>query len=129
MNLRLINDARRFYETGLGFEFSRTLFEGRVAELDAAGTKLYLIQQAQGSTAVKGTGIRRDYASHWTPVHLDVLVEDLEAVLEKALDAGATQSGATGIHRWGKLAPLRDPFGHGVCLLQLLGEGYDLVED
>ena len=120
--------ARRFYETGLGFAFSRLLFDGAVAELTAGGTKLYLIEQEQGSTAVAGTAIARDYASHWTPVHLDVLVEDIEEALARALGAGAAQNGDIKAYRWGRLAPLRDPFGHGVCLLQFLGEGYDLVE-
>ena len=120
--------ARQFYETGLGFEFSRMLFEGAVAELTAAGNKLYLIEQKQGSTAVVGTAIARDYSSHWTPVHLDVLVEDIDVALANALGAGATQNGEINVYQWGKLATLRDPFGHGVCLLQFLGDGYDLVE-
>lgn len=120
--------ARQFYEDGLGFDFSRLLFDGGVVELNASGTKLYLIEQEQGSIAVNGTAIARDYASHWTPVHLDVLVEDMDVALAKALDAGATLKGDIKVYQWGKLAPLRDPFGHGICLLQFLGEGYDLVE-
>lgn len=123
-----LRTARRFYEVGLGFEFSRMLFDGSVAELTAAGTKLYLIEQKQGSTAVKGTAIARDYSSHWTPVHLDVLVEDIDVALANALDAGATLNCEINTYQWGKLAALRDPFGHGVCLLQFLREGYDLVE-
>lgn len=121
--------ARRFYEAGLGFAFSRMLFGGAVAELQAADTKIYLIEQEQGSVAVSGTATTRDYASHWTPVHLDVLVDDVDAALEQALKAGATQTGDINTHRWGKLAALRDPFGHGVCLLQFLNGGYDQVED
>lgn len=121
--------ARQFYEVGLGFEYSRLLFGGGVVELNAAGTKLYLIEQEQGSIAVKGTAIARDYASHWTPVHLDVLVEDMDVALARALDAGATLSGDIKVYEWGKLAALRDPYGHGICLLQFLGDGYDLVED
>lgn len=121
--------ARQFYEAGLGFEFSRILFEGSVAELTAAGTKLYLIEQKQGSIAVKGTSIARDYSSHWTPVHLDVLVEDIEVALANAVGAGAILNGEINMYRWGKLASLRDPFGHGVCLLQFHGKGYDLVQD
>ena len=121
--------ARHFYEAGLGFAFSRMLFDGAVAELLSADTKIYLIEQEQGSIAVHGTSIARDYASHWTPVHLDVLVDDMDVALEKALEAGATQRGDISTRQWGKLATLRDPFGHGVCLLQFLGDGYDQVED
>ncbi len=120
--------ARRFYETGLGFTFSRMLFGAAVAELQAADTKIYLIEQEQGSVAVSGTAMTRDYASHWTPVHLDVLVDDMDVALDKAVAAGAIQHGEVKTHPWGKLAALRDPFGHGVCLLQFLGGGYDQVE-
>jgi len=28
---------------------------------------------------------------------------------------------------WGQLAMLSDPFGHGFCLLQFTGRGYDAV--
>lgn len=91
--------------------------------------KLYLVEQKQGSIAVKGTSIARDYSSHWTPVHLDVLVEDIEVALANAVGAGAILNGEINIYQWGKLAALRDPFGHGVCLLQFQGKGYDLVQD
>ena len=124
-----LRTARQFYEAGLGFEFSRMLFEGSVAELTAAGTKLYLIERKQGSIAVDGTAIAREYSSHWTPIHLDVLVEDIEAAMAQAIGAGATLNGKINSFQWGKLAALRDPFGHGVCLLQFIGAGYDLVAE
>ncbi len=30
-------------------------------------------------------------------------------------------------HKWGKMAVLADPFGHGFCLLQFQGRGYDEI--
>jgi len=120
--------ARRFYEDGLGFVFERRLFEGSVLELKGGGTAVYLIERGAGSMAVPGRGIKRDYRDHWTPVHLDVIVKDIDVALERALDAGATLPGSVSDFDWGRLAPLRDPFGHGVCLLQFRGGGYDLVE-
>ncbi len=125
--------GRAFYEGGLGFGFVRLLFGGAVAELRAQGTGIYLIEQTAGSVALtganEGAAIRRDYGDHWTPVHLDVVVEDLDQALRRALAAGAVQCGEVAVRDWGKLAPLRDPFGHGVCLLQFLGAGYDQVAD
>ena len=29
--------------------------------------------------------------------------------------------------RWGKIAMLADPFGHGLCLIQFLNSGYDEI--
>ena len=28
-------------------------------------------------------------------------------------------------HEWGRIAHLSDPYGHGICILQFLGRGYD----
>ena len=35
----------------------------------------------------------RDYVRHWTPIHCDVVVDDLDLALARALDAGAAQEG------------------------------------
>ena len=121
--------ATSFYQDGLGFEMRRTLFGGTVAELSAGGVAVYLIEQGQGTKAVLNSSLVRNYSNHWTPVHLDILVEDMEASLAKALAAGATQSGDLSRNEWGNLAALRDPFGHGVCLLEFVGSGYDAVAD
>jgi len=33
--------------------------------------------------------VTRDYGRHWTPVHIDFVVDDVEAALRRAVDAGA----------------------------------------
>ncbi len=118
-----------FYRDGLGFTLLRTLFGGAVAELDADGTRLYLIEAEAGSNAVPGEAAPRTYGPHWTPVHLDVVVDELEPALARALAAGATRSGTDPDRDWGTVIPLRDPFGHGVCLIQFREGGYDQVAD
>jgi hypothetical protein len=30
---------------------------------------------------------------------------------------------------WGKIVVLSDPFGHGLCLIEFLGRGYDEVAE
>lgn len=124
-----LGKAVKFYKDGLGFVGTRTLFAGVVAELAAETTKIYLIQHDPGSLAVPNTTISRSYGPHWTPVHLDVVVDDLAVALAKALEAGATLSGDIMTREWGRLAPIRDPFGNGICLIQLHPGGYDRVED
>lgn len=123
-----VETAVTFYNEGLGIDFQRWLFEGAVAEMASGGIHIYLIQQDPGSVAVEGTDIRRDYSTHWTPVHLDVVVDDLEAALQRAIEAGAISNGEIVRSDYGRLAALRDPFGHGVCLLQFEDGGYDRVE-
>jgi hypothetical protein len=30
-------------------------------------------------------------------------------------------------HRWGRIARMADPFGHGICFIKFLGCGYDEI--
>lgn len=114
-----------FYTAGLAFRLRRQLFEGRVAELTSPAGTVFLIEQATGSPAVPGTTIARDYASHWTPVHLDLAVDDLDAAVARVEAAGATPSGPRADLPFGRIAPMRDPFGHGFCLIEFSELDYD----
>ena len=87
-----------------------------------------LLVNAPGSPAT-AAGDRRTYARHWTPVHLDLAVEDIDAAVKKAVAAGATLEKPVATKRWGKLAVLADPFGHGFCFIQFHGRGYDEIAD
>jgi len=62
---------------------------------------------------------------HWTPVHLDWPVPDLDAAVRRAKAKGATLDGDIQEKKWGRLAILADPFGNGFCLLEYRGRGYD----
>jgi predicted enzyme related to lactoylglutathione lyase len=62
-----------------------------------------------------------------SPVHLDFVVPDLEAALKAALAAGASLEREPATHKWGKIALLADPFGHGLCLIEFIGRGYDEI--
>ncbi|HET8734435.1 MAG TPA: VOC family protein [Anaeromyxobacteraceae bacterium] len=73
----------------------------------------------------EGPGPRRDFSRHWTPVHLDLVVPDLEAAVERDVAAGARLERPIVVRKWGRMANLADPFGHGLCLLQFEGRGYD----
>ena len=84
---------------------------------------LYLLQKAPGSVGAGNS--KREYQRHWMPMHVDVVVDQLEPALERALAAGAIQEGLIREADWGRIVPLADPFGHGWCLLQFLGRGYD----
>ncbi|HWO10556.1 MAG TPA: VOC family protein [Polyangiaceae bacterium] len=118
--------ATRFYVDAFGFRLGRRLGDAGT-ELLGASVPLYLLQQPAASEAAPGSGARRTYARHWTPVHLDVVVADIGAARERALAAGARAEGEVSRHAWGYMARLADPFGHGVCLLQLEPGGYDAI--
>ncbi|MBX3726779.1 MAG: VOC family protein [Xanthomonadales bacterium] len=118
--------AERFYTAAFGLRPGRR-FGDDALELLGGPAPVYLLAKAAGSAAVPEGGAMRDYARHWTPVHLDIAVEDLDAALARALAAGARLERPVAEQRWGRLALLADPFGHGFCLIQFLGRGYDEI--
>jgi predicted enzyme related to lactoylglutathione lyase len=120
--------AVAFYAQAFGLVRSRSLFEGTVAEMTGAPSTIYLLQKDAGSPPSPGSKQRRDYARHWTPVHLDFIVDALEPALERALAAGARVEGSVESFEWGRQAVMSDPFGNGFCLIQWLNGGYDAVE-
>ncbi len=69
----------------------------------------------------------RDYRRHWTPVHLDFVVTDIIAAVQRAQSLGARVEQGIKEQAWGRIALLADPFGHGFCLLEFKGRGYDEV--
>ena len=85
--------AIRFYTAALGLTHSRTL-DDDVAELTGASATLYLLQKDSGTTAVRAPPVDRDYGRHWTPVHFDLVVPDVDAAAARALAAGAKQETA-----------------------------------
>ena len=117
--------GERFYCDGLGLKVGRR-FEGWV-ELVGAAAPIYLLPKPAGSAASPASAQKRDYGRHWTPVHLDFVVADIGAAVDRALKAGATLERAAAQHAYGLLALLADPFGNGFCLLQFTGRGYDEI--
>jgi predicted enzyme related to lactoylglutathione lyase len=118
----------QFYREALGLRVGRRLGVGFV-ELLGGSSPIYLLQKQSGSETSSLSGERRDYARHWTPVHLDFVVDDLEMAITRALIAGAKLEAPFTIEVYGKLALLSDPWGHGFCLLQFTGRGYDEIAE
>lgn len=113
--------AERFYVAAFGLKPTRR-FGADGVELSGWPVKLYLLQKAAGTVGA-GEDVRR-YDRHWSPVHLDVVVPDIDIALARALAAGARAETAVKTAAWGRIVTLADPFGHGVCLVQFLNQGY-----
>jgi len=125
-----VDDLERgvaFYQSAFGFTLRRRLFDGTVAEMTGASSSVYLLTRPSGSSASPNVAAPRDYRRHWTPVHVDFEVEDIEAAVQRALSCGAKLEGGIQTFTWGRIAMMSDPFGHGFCILQFLGAGYDNV--
>lgn len=116
--------AEAFYTDAFGLTVSRRFGEGGL-ELSGLPTKLYLLEKPEGSVGAGDD--RRRYGRHWTPVHLDIVVDDLDTALSKALAAGAVVDAEPRTDVWGKIVLLADPFGNGFCLIEFLNRGYDEI--
>lgn len=121
-----LDKAVAFYRAALGLRVARRFGDGGV-EMLGASAPVYLLVKPAGSPASSATAQLRDYRRHWTPVHLDIVVEDVAAAVAKAVAAGVTLEGEIRTHNWGQIALLADPFGNGFCLLRFLGRGYDEI--
>ena len=117
-----------FYTKGFGLEIGRR-FGHDAVELLGATAPIFLLAKPNGTVASPHSRHLRSYARHWTPVHLDFVVDEIDGAVDRARNAGARLEGQVRTNNWGKIAMLADPFGHGICLIQFLGRGYDEIAD
>lgn len=114
--------AERFYTAAFRLRVGRR-FGGGLLELLAPTGAWYLIEKLSGTIGAGGEP--RRYERHWTPIHLDLVVDDLDAAVERAVAAGATIETSAERTSFGRIAMLADPFGHGFCIIEFEAEGYD----
>jgi len=116
----------RFYVAAFGLKIGRR-FSDDFAELLGWEAPVYLLAKKAGTVGAGGD-LRR-YERHWTPFHLDIVVDDVDAAVARAVAAGATLEAPARDTPYGRIAMLGDPFGHGFCLLQFSAQGYDALLD
>lgn len=73
-----VEAAERFYLTASGLTVGRR-FGADFVELRGWPVRLYLLRKDAGTTGT-GAGLRR-YERHWTPIHPDIVVDDLDAAV------------------------------------------------
>ena len=73
-----LTSAIAFYGEAFGLRVTRRLGPEAV-ELSGWPVQLYVLQKPAGSTGAGSS--RRTYDRHWTPVHLDVVVDRIEDTL------------------------------------------------
>lgn len=126
-----VNDlaaAEQFYSDAFDLKPSRRL-GSTIVELVGGPSSIFLLQKEAGSQTSPQITEQRRFERHWTPVHLDFVVENIEATTTRAVEAGAVQESPIQQTAWGKIAPMADPFGNGFCIIQFVGQGYDAICD
>lgn len=107
--------AIQFYCKALGCKLVK---EGEeYTELSADGLKMYLIERAAGTNPLVVGEAARNYERHWTPIHLDFAVPNIEQCVASILEMGGVREGEES-GDWGSAAYCADPFGNGFCVMQ-----------
>ena len=114
-NLRI---ATSFYVDALGCAKLRDQGDTMVV-LSGGNVDIYLIEreEATNPAAAVSSSLSRSYNRHWTPVHLDFLVDDVETAVQSVLSAGGVREGGEE-GSWGAIAHCADPFGNGFCVIK-----------
>ncbi|MBS0297316.1 MAG: VOC family protein [Proteobacteria bacterium] len=116
IDVPLLEDGLRFYRDALGLpEVARPV--PTYVILKCGDATLGLIEKSAGTRPAQGSDDVRRYERHWTPVHIDFHVDDLDAVLAKAVAAGAKCEQRFEVGPHPPVAFCSDPFGHGFCLI------------
>jgi predicted enzyme related to lactoylglutathione lyase len=116
-----------FYTQAFGLRLGRRL-GADWAELLGGSSPIDLLANARGTAPLgEAHPQRRDYHRHWTPVHIDFVVQGIDAAVQRAVASGAKLERPIADRRWGRMASLADPFGHGIDLLEFKGRGYDEI--
>jgi len=123
-----LDKAVRFYSSAMRLKVGRR-FGTFGVEMLGSSAPIYLLAKSPGTPASDTTAQQRSYERHWTPVHLDFVVDEIEPAVQRAITAGALLERPIAAHKWGKLALMADPFGHGFCFVQFLGRGYDEIAE
>ncbi|HEX5100725.1 MAG TPA: VOC family protein [Polyangiaceae bacterium] len=110
----------RFYAAVFGFVETARPFP-TMAVLDANNVTVCMHAKPAGTKSSLAAGFElRHYERHWTPVHLDFDVPDLDAVLAKVRAGGGTIENEFRNQGPKPVAFCSDPFGNGFCVI---GEG------
>lgn len=122
-----LDKAVRFYSSVFGLRVGRSLGAAGLEMLGCSSPIYLLVKSA--TLPAETTSQVRTYRRHWTPVHLDFVVDEIEPAIKRAVLAGALLEKPVQVFEWGKLALMADPFGHGFCFVQFVGRGYDAIAD
>jgi predicted enzyme related to lactoylglutathione lyase len=125
-----VTEAERgiaFYCEGLGLTLKRR-YSPTWMELSGANCPVFLLANRPPVADLGSTTAKRSYERHWTPVHLDFIVDDIDATVARLVALGATLDREVQSKEYGRIAYMADPFGNGFDLIQFAGDGYEAVK-
>ena len=121
-----LEDGIAFYRDALGLTLKRRLKLNWV-ELEGANVPMFLLGNRPPVAHLGARKVPRSYERHWTPVHLDFIVPDLDQAVNRALKAGASLDREVQSREYGRIANMADPFGNGFDLIEFSTDGYAVL--
>ncbi len=109
-----LKKAAAFYTEALGCTPVRE--QKSMTVVSAGNLEIYLLGKDADTCPIHGQSEKRTYDRHWTPAHLDFLVDDVDSIVNKVVASGGTREGGEKAD-WGAIAYCADPFGNGFCLI------------
>jgi predicted enzyme related to lactoylglutathione lyase len=110
-----LEEGLAFYRAVCGFRETARPFPA-MAVLDGNNVTVCLHARPPGSPSSEG-GPPRAYSRHWTPVHLDLHVEDFDDTLDRIAAAGGRIERSFRDTGPRFAAFCCDPFGNGFCVI------------
>jgi predicted enzyme related to lactoylglutathione lyase len=114
-----------FYIAALGLSVQRRITP-RWVQLSGARLPIFILGNRPASFGAGPVEIARDFTRHWTPVHLDFIVDELEPWVRRVLAAGAVVEREETYATF-RMANCGDPFGNGFDLIEIGPGGYEAI--
>ena len=114
-----------FYTAALGLTVHRRLTP-RWVELTGASIPIFILGNRPTTFVAGSAEITRTFTRHWTPVHLDFIVDDLEHWVRRAQQAGAVVEREEAYASF-RMVNCSDPFGNGFDLIEVAPGGYGAI--
>lgn len=116
IDVPVLEQGLRFYREVFGFVETARPFAA-MAILDANNVTVCIHEKTAGTKSASEGDATRHYDRHWTPVHLDLHVADLDAVLAKVRAEGGTVEMEFRDQGPKPVGFCCDPFGNGFCVI------------
>lgn len=116
-----------FYCNGLSLHVNKRL-SPTWTELGGADIPVFLLAPRSMEVDLGTLKAQRTWERHWTPVHLDFVVENIAESVDRALRKGGTLSRPMKTREYGRIANMADPFGNGFDLIEFDGNAYEAVD-
>lgn len=111
-----IEKATKFYTEVVGCKVK--MQKENSTEMSVDNSTIYLIEREENSNPLIGDSDSRRYTRHWTPVHLDFHVTDIDKAMSLVHEFGGKLEGKEE-GDWGTAAFCADPFGNGFCMIKM----------